>query len=147
MMHHLKLISIVDLYSGVSIYQSHDVIRSKLLYADLKSDFKLKISHFFQQILPWRNEILFWACCKRRWRTFISSESISFLSVRDPIRTDGSFSLITSVPSRLDTPISILKNIFLEHITCAFYWNESFFKYLQIRLKVLKLLKYGWWLR
>jgi len=40
MMHHLKLISIADLYSGVSIYQSHDVIRSKLLYADLKSDFQ-----------------------------------------------------------------------------------------------------------
>ena len=46
-MHHLKLISIVDLYSGVSIDQSRDVIRSKLLYADLKSDFKLKISYFF----------------------------------------------------------------------------------------------------
>ena len=50
-MHHLKLISIVDLYSGVSIYQSHDVIRSKLLYADLKSDFKLKISHFLTNYL------------------------------------------------------------------------------------------------
>ena len=38
-MHHLKLISIADLYSGVLIDQSHDVIRSKLPYADLKLDF------------------------------------------------------------------------------------------------------------
>ena len=50
MMHHSKLISIVDLYFGVLVDQFRDVIRSKLLYADLNSNFNLKFLIFFQQL-------------------------------------------------------------------------------------------------
>jgi len=48
MMHHSKLISIVDLYFGVLVDQSRDVIRSKLLYADLNSNFNLKFLIFLE---------------------------------------------------------------------------------------------------